>query len=175
MDKKNNEIKNLENSDNLEKDEITLKDKEELEDYIFFKNCRKYMETFVLTRPPKSTTHEYKIIKEAVKALSPLAHPYRVARFLNIDEEIILFGIERGYIDCFKNERNCLVKVAGILPFLKKFACVMKDFHYWFRWCPMHNNTISYDKDDIRFCGIKKRFLFLFDNMDIKKWREERD
>ena len=130
MDKKNNEIKNLENSDNLEKDEITLKDKEELEDYIFFKNCRKYMETFVLTRPPKSTTHEYKIIKEAVKALSPLAHPYRVARFLNIDEEIILFGIERGYIDCFKNERNCLVKVAEILPFLKKFACIMKDFHY---------------------------------------------
>ena len=39
----------------------------------------------------------------------------------------------------------------------------------------MHNNTISYDKDDIRFCGIKKRFLFLFDNMDIKKWREERE
>ena len=74
MDKKNNEIKNLENSDNLEKDEITLKDKEELEDYIFFKNCRKYMETFVLTRPPKSTTHEYADNKRGSKSSFHLLH-----------------------------------------------------------------------------------------------------
>ena len=67
------------------------------------------------------------------------------------------------------------VKVGGILPFLKKFACVMKGFTTDSDdvLCTIHNYS-SYDKDDIRFCGIKKRFLFLFDNMDIKKWRRKR-
>ena len=40
---------------------------EEYEEYLFFKKCQEYMDNFVLSRPSKSTTREYKIIKKAVK------------------------------------------------------------------------------------------------------------
>ena len=33
------------------------------------------------------------------------------------------------------------------------------------------NNNNS---DDIKFCGIKKRFLFLFEGLDVTVWRAEK-
>ncbi len=50
---------------------------EEYEEYLFFKKCQEYMDNFVLSRPSKSTTREYKIIKKAVKVLSPLTSCFK--------------------------------------------------------------------------------------------------
>ena len=40
----------------------------------------------------------------------------------------------------------------------------------------MSDNSTSYIKnsDDIKFCGIKKRFLFLFEGLDVTVWRAEK-
>ena len=49
---------------------FTITDEKEKERYLFFKKCEEYLKTFKLTRPEKSTTHEYKIIREAVNDFS---------------------------------------------------------------------------------------------------------
>ena len=40
----------------------------------------------------------------------------------------------------------------------------------------MSDNSTSYIKnsDDIKFCGIKKRFLFLFEGLDVTVWRAKK-
>ena len=55
---------------------------EEYEEYLFFKKCQKYMDNFVLSRPSKSTTREYKIIKKAVKFIHLLHLPTALLYFL---------------------------------------------------------------------------------------------
>ncbi len=101
---------------------------DEKERYLFFKKCEEYLKTFKLTRPEKSTTHEYKIIREAVNELTPLTNPQKLAKFLKVDTDIILYSIEKGYIDCLKTNDICAVKTSSIITFLKKFSILMKNY-----------------------------------------------
>ena len=101
---------------------------EEYEEYLFFKKCQEYMDNFVLSRPSKSTTREYKIIKKAVKVLSPLTSSNSLALFLNINKELVIFAIKRGFIEYFKIGDKYTVKTASILPFLKEFPFIIKEF-----------------------------------------------
>ena len=105
-----------------------IETEKEREQYLFFKQCAEYLATFKLTRPIGSTSHEYRIIREAVKALSPLTKPSNLAEFLKVDTELILYSIEREYIDCLKTSDDCAVKTASIINFLKKFSILMKSY-----------------------------------------------
>ena len=107
---------------------FTITDEKEKERYLFFKKCEEYLKTFKLTRPEKSTTHEYKIIREAVNELTPLTNPQKLAKFLKVDTDIILYSIEKGYIDCLKTNDICAVKTSSIITFLKKFSILMKNY-----------------------------------------------
>ena len=122
--------KNLKNEKNENKADIpfTITDEKEKERYLFFKKCEEYLKTFKLTRPEKSTTHEYRIIREAVNELTPLTNTKKLAKFLKVDTELIIYSIEKGYIDCLKTTDICAVKTACIITFLKKFSILMK--HY---------------------------------------------
>ena len=107
---------------------FTITDEKEKERYLFFKKCEEYLKTFKLTRPEKSTTHEYKIIREAVNELTPLTNTKKLAKFLKVDTELIIYSIEKGYIDCLKTTELYAVKTSSIIAFLKKFSILMK--HY---------------------------------------------
>ena len=122
--------KNLKNEKNENKADIpfAITDEKERERYLFFKKCEEYLKTFKLTRPEKSTTHEYRIIREAVNELTPLTNPKKLAKFLKVDTELIIYSIEKGYIDCLKTNDICAVKTSSIITFLKKFSILMK--HY---------------------------------------------
>ena len=123
-------LKEKENNNTVEELELPfcIKTEKERDEYLFFKQCAEYLENFKLTRPLGSTSHEYRIIREAVKALSPLTKPINLAEFLKVDTELILYSIEREYIDCLKNGDNCVVKTASIITFLKKFSILMKTY-----------------------------------------------
>ena len=105
-----------------------IETEKEREKYLFFKHCTEYVDTFKLTRPKKSTTHEYRIIREAVNELTPLTNSKKLAKFLKVDTELILYSIEKGYIDCLKSSEDYAIKTACIITFLKKFSILMK--HY---------------------------------------------
>lgn len=100
----------------------------EKERYIYYMACIEYLNSFSLSRPEKSTSHEYRIIKQAVKNLSPLTKPKKLADFLNIDIELVYFGMEKGYIEYIKLNERCSVKTACIILFLKKFSVLLKYF-----------------------------------------------
>ena len=102
----------------------TQRDKEE---YIYYTECIEYLDNFSITRPENSTTHEFKIIKKAVKKLSPLTKPHKLAEFLKIDVDIVYYGMEKGYIEYFKTQDRYSVKTAGIVKFLKKFSSLIKN------------------------------------------------
>ncbi len=123
-------LKEKENENTVEELELPfcIKTEKEREQYLFFKQCTEYLENFKLTRPLGSTSHEYKIIRDAVKVLSPLTKPSNLAEFLKVDTELILYSIEREYIDCLKTSDNCVVKTDSIITFLKKFSILMKSY-----------------------------------------------
>ena len=125
-----NVLDEKENNNTMEELELPfcIKTEKEREEYLFFKQCTEYLENFKLTRPLGSTSHEYRIIREAVKALSPLTKPVNLAEFLKVDTELILYSIEKEYIDCLKTSNSCVVKTASIITFLKKFSILMKSY-----------------------------------------------
>ena len=121
-------LKNEKIEDKKNEAELPFTITDEKERYLFFKKCEEYLKTFKLTRPEKSTTHEYRIIREAVNELTPLTNTKKLAKFLKVDTELIIYSIEKGYIDCLKTTELYAVKTSSIITFLKKFSILMK--HY---------------------------------------------
>lgn len=124
MENYNDKFKNL-------KFPFCINTQEEKEEYIYYSQCIDYLDNFSLTRPEKSTSHEFKIIKKAVKTLSPLTKPHKLAEFLKVDVDLIYYGMEHGYIEYFKTRNRYSVKTAGIVKFLKKFSSLMKNLEIY--------------------------------------------
>ena len=120
MEKKNDKFKNF-------KFPYFIKTKKDKEEYIYYTECIEYLDNFSLTRPDKCTTHEFKIIKQAVKELSPLTKPHKLAKFLEIDVDLVYYGMEKGYIEYFKTQDRYSAKTASIIKFLKKFSSLVKN------------------------------------------------
>lgn len=63
---------------------------------------------------------EYIFLKRAVKTLSPLTTPSRLAGYLKIDITLVMRGITEGLIPYFTDGYIYSIKTIGILPFVRK-------------------------------------------------------
>ena len=105
------------------REKIIHRDTPERERYIVFFNqkCDYYFNFEFYIPIGYCSLKEYLFLKKAVRELSPLVRPEKLAEFLNVDVELIYEGIKVGLLPCFTDGRLYSIKTIAILPFVRKF------------------------------------------------------
>ncbi len=95
----------------------------EREKYIIFFNqkCDYYLNFEFYVPIGYCNLREYLFLKKAVRELSPLVRPEKLAEYLKVDIELIFEGIKEGLLPYFTDGRLYSIKTIGILPFVRKF------------------------------------------------------
>lgn len=105
------------------REKIIHRDTPERERYIVFFNqkCNYYFNFEFYIPIGYCSLKEYLFLKKAVRELSPLVRPEKLAEYLNVDVELIYEGIKEGLLPCFTDSRLYSIKTIAILPFVRKF------------------------------------------------------
>ena len=105
------------------REKIIHRNTQERERYITFFNqkCDYYFNFEFYIPIGYCSLKEYLFLKKAVRELSPLVRPEKLAEYLNVDVELIYEGIKEGLLPCFTDSRLYSIKTIAILPFVRKF------------------------------------------------------
>lgn len=108
-----------------------VKDIHEMEKIIAFERherfCKKvseYLKNFEFNITCDCFLDEWAFIQRAVRVLSPLVKPTKLAEYLEIDSHLVYDALEDSFLPHFTDGHTCYIKTACILFFLRKYSII---------------------------------------------------
>ena len=85
----------------------------------FCKKVSEYLKNFEF-----NITCDCFLDQRAVRVLSPLVKPTKLAEYLEIDSHLVYDALEDGFLPHFTDGHTCYIKTACILFFLRKYSII---------------------------------------------------
>ena len=90
----------------------------------FRKKVSEYLKNFEFNIPYDYFLDEWAFIQRAVRILSPLVRPAKLAEYLEIDSHLVYDALEDGFLPHFTDGHPCCITTACILFFLRKYSII---------------------------------------------------
>lgn len=90
----------------------------------FRKKVSEYIKHFEFNISHECLPYEWAFIQRAVRILSPLVKPAKLAEYLEINSHLVYDALEDGFLPHFTDGHTCYIKTACILFFLRKYSII---------------------------------------------------